>query len=89
MKILNFRRMPITVICSICNFKLYSDWDMVISPETIAKKFGYRCPKCRNKLSFAKPIVNVKVNKKNKVHNLTIKYRFTRHLSKSKLKRLL
>ncbi|MCD6096036.1 MAG: hypothetical protein J7J99_05685 [Thermoprotei archaeon] len=37
--------MPEKIVCSHCGFVFYEGDDLV-SPEVIAKRYGYRCPRC-------------------------------------------
>ena len=50
--------MPEVIVCGHCGFIFYEGTDLV-PPETVAKKYNYRCPRCLAPLKL-KPL-NMKV----------------------------
>lgn len=78
--------MPVTLRCEVCNFQLFSEWDQIVSPIDVAKRFNYRCPKCKNKLNYEKPSLIIKVAKKqNLTSSLSLRYKYYRSERKRSL----
>ena len=46
--------MPMRILCGRCGYVFY-EGDELIPPETVAKKYGFRCPRCSSPLQV-KPL---------------------------------